>query len=215
MLVVAITGSISTGKTSISKLISNLSSYHSSLFIADDVVATALLNPEVISQISKLDKSLLVGGNINKAQLSNLAFNDPNLLKILEGIFHPIVKKELLAFLNKSFYLNKKFVILDIPLLFKSGINEICDYKILVKSYKSLQKIRYLSRNNSSVEKLNKILAIANKKCLKENRFDFIINSNSNLMSNRKLLAPIINKIINNERSSFRYRNNRFKCREW
>lgn len=215
MLILGITGAIATGKTTTAKSISALSQPKAPIFIADDIVHQAFFDPKIIKEIADLQQDLVIDGKIDRIKLSNIAFSDPQILVKLQDLLHPIVKHKLNIFLHDNFLSKQKLVILDIPLLFESDIDIICDYIMLVKSNLIIQKERYLYRNNSSVEKFNKILAIADKNCVKDNRIDFTIDTGLEKSQNQQKLQKIINYIIENARNSARYRDYRSECRKW
>ena len=87
---------------------------------------------------TKLEKSLpkyIQSFPIKKKEVSNaILANENNLNKIVK-IVHEEIRQKMNAFLKK--YKNKKFVILDIPLLLENKINKQKDVLIFVQSKKS------------------------------------------------------------------------------
>ena len=92
---------------------------------------------------------------VNKTVLSDIIFNDIESKNKLEKIIHPIVEKERNLFLKK----HKHFSIvgLDVPLLYETGADKICDYVFLVNTSKRIQKKRVLSRENMTETKFDLI----------------------------------------------------------
>ena len=89
-----------------------------------------------------------------------------------------------------------EIIILDIPLLFKAGLNEICQYIIYCKASEKIIKSRYLTRSNSSTEKLSVILAMQ-KEYLREDMAHFTIDTEIDKLSIISEIEKII-KIVKN-----------------
>ena len=68
-------------------------------------------------------------------------FSKQGTLKKLEEIIHPMVRKEMLAFLKKN--KNKKFLFLEIPLLIESKLTRYFDVIIFIKSQRNLRLKRF------------------------------------------------------------------------
>ena len=119
----------------------------------NDVVKKKICNlwPDVI-QIEKNDKK------IDKSLLGNKIFSNMKYRKILESIIHPQVEKRRNNFIKSE--KNSYIVALDIPLLYETGIDKICDYIFLVHAKTKIQKKRVLARPRMTEEKfilINKV----------------------------------------------------------
>lgn len=160
MIIIGITGSIGTGKSTIASL---LKLYKIPVFDSDKEVKNLLENSDYVKrQIYKLWPEVVsVKANkmdIDKSLLSNKIFTKVKNRKILEKIIHPLVKKKRNLFIKTR---EKSHIIaLDIPLLYETGTNKICDYVFLAYTNIEKQKQRVLSRPNMTEEKfyaINKI----------------------------------------------------------
>ena len=212
MIIVGISGLIATGKTTFS----NLLKQHNIAVFDADMVARSLIEQERVNKlVSRLIPQSLTNNKLDRKKLSSLAFNNRYILQKLQKIIHPLVRKEMKIFLKRNFYLKQKIILLDIPLLFESGIDNICDYVILVKCSYNIQKQRYLLRENSSEAKLQQILRFQSKNIFKEKKADFILDSSLSDIRNSLYINNIINKILHYERSCTGYRNYGFKSRKW
>ena len=157
MIIIGITGSIGMGKTTVSNMLRNLKI---PVFDSDKEVREILeKNHNVIEKISKIwpdtVSSYQMQKKIDKTILSNKIFISKNDRKKLENIIHPLVKKKRNLFL-KNF---KKFSIvgLDVPLLYETQMDKMCDYVFLVNTTKKIQKKRVLARPNMSQKKFELI----------------------------------------------------------
>ena len=92
---------------------------------------------------------------IDKNLLGNKIFRHRKYRKVLEGIIHPQVEERRNVFIKNE----KKSIIvaLDVPLLYETGTDKICDYIFLVCANEEIQKDRVLARPSMTKERLNLI----------------------------------------------------------
>ena len=110
---------------------------------------------------TKLKKSLpkyIQSFPIKKKEVSNAILANKNNLNKIVKIVHEEIRKKMNAFLKK--YKNKKFVILDIPLLLENKINKQKDVLIFVQSKKSDILKRLKKRKNFNQRLLKKFKTI-------------------------------------------------------
>ena len=193
MKVLAITGRMATGKSTILKQLKFLGV---NSFSSDEIVNNIYKKDfEFISTIMNLYPQVIEQGKINKNELSNLAFNNKEILKKLEKLIYPILEKKRKDIIKTSFLNSLRLVVFEIPLLFEKKIDNKFSLIITTTCNKNLQKQRYLKRKNTTLEKFNLI----NKKFVEDNkRFkdsDFIINTGNGKHHSLLLLKKIISKI--------------------
>ena len=157
MVIIGITGSIGTGKTTVSKMFKKL---NMPVFDSDKKVREILdKNHLVVEKISKIWPDVIstnrMQRKINRVILSNKIFNDREERRKLENIIHPLVEKERKTFLQN--YENSEIVGLDIPLLYETGMDKKCDYVFLMYTSKKTQRKRVLMRPNMTEKKFELI----------------------------------------------------------
>ena len=197
MIRIGILGDIGSGKSFVAK------HFGYPVFNADYEVSK--LYQENISVYRKLKKTLpkfIYEFPINKIQLSKaILANDLNLQKIIK-IVHKEIKIKLLSFLKKN--RNKKFVILDIPLLLENKINKKKDILVYVESNKTDVIRRLKKRKNFNSRIIKKFKNIQLSLVYKKKNSKFIIKNNFTQKSVKDGIEKIL-KVIENERSSSRY----------
>ena len=157
MIVIGITGSIGMGKTTIAQM---LKRFNIPVFDSDKEVKDILENNNLVKdQLHQLwPDVILIQANkkkIDKKLLSIKIFTDRKNRKILENILHPLVHKRRDAFIKNE---DKSFIIaLDVPLLYETGTDKICDDIFLVYTSEKKQEARVLARPNMSLKKFNLI----------------------------------------------------------
>ncbi|NWK56267.1 dephospho-CoA kinase [Verrucomicrobiaceae bacterium N1E253] len=157
---VALTGGIATGKSTVARLFEDL--YPSMvLFDADSVVRSLYANEEVIREIVDYfgHRSILQGGELDRAYLRHRAFAFPADRQFLEGVFHPRVREECLALLEISAKraVSRLFVA-DIPLLFESGFDFGQSANLMVATSQATQVARLKKRNAWDDETVNGVI---------------------------------------------------------
>lgn len=129
--VIGVTGTIGTGKSSFAKLLAEDGGKH---LDADDI-AKNLMRPGHAGYepvLEEFGKSIIdEDGFLVPEKLAEEVFSDPERLETLESILHPLVKEELA---NKIDQGDSSFYVIEAPLLFESGADELCDWVITVSA---------------------------------------------------------------------------------
>ena len=71
-------------------------------------------------------------GAVDRQALGGRVFGDPEALARLEAIVHPLVRRAQTRFLKQQVRLRRTIAVLDIPLLFETGGERLCDVVIVV-----------------------------------------------------------------------------------
>ena len=193
MIRIGILGDIGSGKSFVAK------NFGYPVFNADCEVSKLYnKNKKIYQKLKKVLPEYIYEFPINKLQISNaILANNLNLKKIIK-IIHKEVNNKMRSFLKKN--QNKKFVILDIPLLLENKLNRKKDILVFVESKESdiLRNLRQRKNFNPKiVDKFKKIqLSLAYKK----KNSAFIIKNKFTKKSVTDEVKNIL-KNIENERS--------------
>ena len=179
MLVIGITGSIGMGKTTIAKI---LNFCKIPIFDADEEVKKILdNNASIINKIkSNWPECIYLQNNkeiIDKKKISKIIFNNTKEKEKIEKIIHPIINKKRNNFLQEKKKEKFRLVGLDIPLLYETKINKICNYIFLASASESTQKNRVLKRDGMTIDKFNKINKNQLSDCFKRKQKPIIIST--------------------------------------
>lgn len=98
-------------------------------------------------------------GRIDRARLGAIVFSDPDKLKELEALLHPLVRAEEERFIAEHKANGSKAVLLEIPLLFETGADALCDVVIAASAPEELRIQRAMKRPHMTEAKLEFILA--------------------------------------------------------
>tara|TARA_B110000971_G_scaffold19785_1_gene18066 strand:- start:3425 stop:3985 length:561 start_codon:yes stop_codon:yes gene_type:complete len=184
MIIIGITGSIASGKSTVARF---MSKKKYPLFSADEVVADLYNNNEFIKLLIK--RFRLSNKKNIKNQIKLLIKKNKIKIQELESIIHPLIRKKMKNFLKKK----SNILILEIPLLIESKLNSYFDKIIFVDAKKELRLKRYSKRNNDK-----ETFEILNKRQLspftKKKTCDLIINNNYSLKILKKNVKKFIDK---------------------
>ncbi len=173
MKIVGLTGGIGSGKTTVSKMFSNLDI---SVYIAD-IEAKKIINSSKIIRkelIFILGKDTFLMGTLNRKYVADLIFNDIELLEKVNKIIHPRVAKHFLKWCKKQ---KSPYVIKEAAILFENGGYKNCDATILITAPKKVRIDRVLKREVISEKEIK--ARIKNQWCdnKKKELADFVIEN--------------------------------------
>ncbi|NNJ92361.1 MAG: dephospho-CoA kinase [Gammaproteobacteria bacterium] len=155
MLTIALTGGIGSGKTQVSDYFSSLGAP----VIDTDIISRQLVEPgqPALKQIAGYfgHQLLLDSGELDRAGLREIIFNNSTARKTLEDILHPAIRDKVQQQLEASTY---PYVIIVIPLYVETGQFLKTDRILVVDCPQEIQKKRVLARDNISIEQIGKIL---------------------------------------------------------
>jgi dephospho-CoA kinase len=114
-------------------------------------------------------------GQVNRAILRGLIKDDPSVLDRLNAAVHPLVAKDRDRFIAEQ---TAPIVLLDIPLLFETGLQTTCDAVAVVSVPPDVQRERVLARGMTEGE-FQTILSRQMPDAEKRARADYIIPTTS------------------------------------
>lgn len=192
MIIIGLTGSIASGKTTILNFIKkqNIPVYDS-----DECVSNLYKKPTArfINYLKKISLAKAIKKNkIEKQIIRNEVFYNKEKLKYLEKFIHHQTKLSRDRFLKKNLLTKKEMVALDIPLLFEKKLENTCDYVFLAYSPIKIRLSRVLKRRNMNKNIFKKINDLQTPHNIKKTKSDFVINTSiSKAYSNKKTLKAI------------------------
>lgn len=198
MIIAGLTGTIGTGKSTVSKMFADLGA-----FIIDyDLIAHQVVEPEKPAWQAIKDyfgpDVLNNDQTLNRQRLADVVFNNPQKLQQLNLIMHPEVFKEDRRQVEEK-RLNDPdgIVIKDIPLLLEVGpevARKLVDKIIVVYCSPEIQLPRLIARGMSEEDARNRI---KNQIPVKEKMqfADFVINNDGSLEETRQQVQNIYSQL--------------------
>lgn len=190
MIVLGLTGSIGMGKTTTARLFAE-----EGVPVHDaDAAVHRLYDGEAGGLIEREFPGTTVAGRVDRTRLAGRVVGDPQALKRLEAIVHPLVRKSENAFLEDARRRGAPVVVLDIPLLFETGGDARVDAVVVVTTPAEVQRERVLARPGMTAEKFEALLAKQMPDAEKRRRADFIVDSGHGLEPARAQVRDILAK---------------------
>lgn len=184
MSVFGLTGNPSSGKTTVLKL---LKSKGAVIFDCDKKIHEYYRNKKslVYKQITASFPKVLKKGVIQRKLLGREVFFDKRKLKELEDIVHPVIKSDLLAWINKVRF-KKGIFVAEVPLLFEKKLESYFDGAILVLASVTSLLERLMEKYSISKEQALRRLSLYIPASEKIEKADFIINNNLGFLELKK-----------------------------
>lgn len=181
MLKIGITGNIGSGKTTVSRLFTLLGV---PVFYSDDEAKNVMVtDAELIAGIKKHfgTEAYFADGTLNRKHIGGIVFNNPDELKILNGLVHPAVFRAFDNWIVAN--AGAPYVLKEAAILFESGSYKDCDYTIVVTAPTAMRLQRVTQRDGISLTEAENRNAKQMPQEEKEKLASFIIhNDNSELI---------------------------------
>ena len=153
MKIIGITGNSGSGKSTISKLISK--NYEAKIIDADKIAKEMTKNNgEYLQAIRQAFGNEVIKNNeLDRKKLADIVFLNRAEKEKLDGLTFEHVVEEIKKELEANQNLDYQYIILDVPLLFESKLDKLCDYTIGVIAPKTEKIKRICKRDKLSKEK--------------------------------------------------------------
>ena len=189
MIRIAVLGDIGSGKSFFAKQLKI------PLFCADEVVQSLYSKSRFL--FAKLKKAFPRNFEkfpIKKIELIKIINKNPQNLKKIIKIVHPVVRKKMKIFLRKN--RNKKAIVLDIPLFLENKLNFETDILVFIDAdqKKIFSRLKKRKNFNHKIFKLLKSLQMPIH--IKKNKADYVVKNNFNSAKIKKEAKILVNKII-------------------
>ena len=189
MIRIGILGDIGSGKSYVAK------NFGYPVFNADvEVGKLYQKDRKVFNKLKKVLPKYIYSFPINKNEICEaILANNSNLKKIV-SIVHLEIRKKMNIFLKKN--INKKIIIMDIPLLLENKINKKNDILVFVQSKKNDTSKRLKKRRNFNFKLYKKFKNIQLSLDYKKKKSQFIIKNDFTKKSVNKNIKIILKNIL-------------------
>lgn len=147
MIVIGVTGGIASGKSTVARMLATHGAAHVD---ADRLVHRLLAHDrETIAAIAQQWPEAVTHGVVDRRALGAALAKDPAALTRLETLLHPRVRAAEERAIRQATHQRRRAVILDVPLLFETGSDMLCDTVIAVTAPLAMRRRRALARGMS------------------------------------------------------------------
>ncbi|ADN98409.1 dephospho-CoA kinase [Lactiplantibacillus plantarum subsp. plantarum ATCC 14917 = JCM 1149 = CGMCC 1.2437] len=177
---IGLTGGIATGKSTVSKLLAT------KLPIVDaDKIAWQVEGPgqpttqKIVAHFGQ--QAVLADGRLNRPWLGQLVFNDAQALQDLTAITRLPIQYAMFEAIVAANQQQPDAIILDVPLLFESGWQHVCDQVLVVTASPAVVLQRLMARNHLSQQAAQARIDSQMPLAQKVARADVVIDNGANI----------------------------------
>jgi dephospho-CoA kinase len=190
MVVIGLTGSIGMGKSTTAAM---FAAEGVPVYDADaEVHAAYAKGGHAVAPLEAAFPGVTVDGAVDRAKLGARVLGDPEALKRLEQVVHPLLGGRRTSFFTEAAAKGADIVVLDIPLLFETGGERTMDAVVVVSAPADVQRKRVLERPGMDAVKLDAILARQMADVEKRARAHFIVDTSQGLELAREQVRTIL-----------------------
>ncbi|RUM90439.1 MAG: dephospho-CoA kinase [Thiomicrospira sp.] len=191
MKVYGLTGGIGSGKTTVRQLfeqegVPTLDADQ----IARDVVAK---NQPGLAEIERrFGADFLTDGELNRAKLRELIFNDTSAKKTLEAILHPLIRQRTEQLIQQLEKQHPPAIVVEIPLLTETGKPNYIDEVIVLDLAPETQLKRAMTRDQLPEEAIKKIIQQQATRADRKAIADVVLNTEQSIETLKKDIRSLL-----------------------
>ncbi len=191
--VIGITGGIASGKSNVTNICKSLGYevIDSDSIVKELSVKNGPIFKVIVDTFGK--NYLKIDGELDRAKLAKLVFNNIDAKNQMNKITHPIVVEEIKRRISA---IDDGLIFVDIPLLFEGHLEYLCDKTICVFLKKKLQVERLMARDkideDYALAKIHSQMDLYMKKELS----DYVIDSKGDFEETKQQVIKTINDIL-------------------
>jgi len=190
MILIGLTGSIGMGKSTTATMFreAGIPVYDADAAVHDlyDTGGAA------VGPVGEAFPGVVKDGKVDREALRQAVLGNPEALKRLNAVVHPLVGRDRVGFFAKAEADGADMVVLDIPLLFETGGHANVDAVVVASAPAHMQRERVLARPGMTPERLDAILAQQMADAEKRARAHFVVDTSRGLAPARAQVAEII-----------------------
>ena len=175
--VVGLTGGIGCGKSEAAHYLCSLGAKH----IDADAISRSLTaeGGKALPELRRIfgDGIFNADGSLNRRALGDLVFSDVASKRALEGVIHPLVQRQVMDEIAEASAAGISVTVLDVPLLFETGMDVLCDETWTMSVPPEVQVERVRVRDGLSTEQAQARIANQLPMAERNARANKVINS--------------------------------------
>lgn len=188
MVVIGLTGSLGMGKSTTARFFAE-----AGVPVYDaDLAVHRLYAGKAAPMVEAEFPGVTNADGVDRNELAKRVLDDPEALRRLERIIHPLVRCEELKFLGEAERAAAPVAVLDIPLLFETGADRRVDAVVVATASAEMQRVRVFERVGMTEEKFQALLAKQMPDADKRRRAHFVVDTSQGFDSARQQVHAIL-----------------------
>ena len=193
MKLIGLTGSIGMGKSTTAAMFREAGI---PVYDADAAVHEAYdVGGVAVGPVGEAFPGVVKDGRVDREELRKRVLGNPEALKVLNGIVHPLIGKSRAKVFADAEAAGADMIIMDVPLIFETGGQKNMDAVIVVSAPPEMQRERVLAREGMTPERLEQILAQQTPDAEKRARADYVVDTGQGLEAARAQVTTIIEEL--------------------
>lgn len=189
MIILGLTGGIACGKSTVSSYLRELGAP----VVDADAIAIALAEkgqPVYNAFVEHFGQEIALGpdGSLNRAAIGEMVFRNKGERRWMDRATHPLIRNEVENRLKGLADKGAEIAVVDVPLLFEAGWDDLCEIIWVVSVSPQVQLARLMKRNGLSKklaqDRINSQMALAEKL----RRADTVIDNSGTMEETRSLV---------------------------
>lgn len=158
MKLIGLTGGVGSGKSTVAEMFRELGA---EVLDADEAAHAAYEpgSPGFDAVVREFGPGYVRDGRIDRKQLGQLVFNDPDARERLNAIVHPLVREWMVRRTSEAAERDVAILIQDVPLLFENGLEHLFNSIVLVYAPEELQLERLVEGRGLDADRARAMIA--------------------------------------------------------
>ena len=205
MRTLGVTGSVGTGKSTVSRMLERLG--------AQRIDADALAHEAIEKNrapyravVRCFGRAILrKDGSIDRRRLAQIVFKDEKKLKELNRMIHPYILRRMREEIRRIRQKKRgSEIVVEVPLLHEKRLGKMFDHVVTVSCRRPIQRERWLKRGGSSKE-LQRRMTVQLPLSYKERQSDFIIDNNGSVRETHAQVVAVWKAVHRDQRKEPRW----------
>jgi dephospho-CoA kinase len=188
-LTIGLTGGIAAGKSEALAAFARLGA----ATLSSDAVVHDLLESDPLRGrlVERWGDEVAPEGRIDRTRIGEIVFADPEQLAWLESQIHPLVAERMIAWLT-SLPADAEFAVVEVPLLFEGGRDEVFDATVAVVAEEDVRRERAAARGHALVDEREARQLTQEEKA---SRADHVVANNGSVEDLERALSALLAKL--------------------
>lgn len=190
MKLIGLTGGVGSGKSTVAEMLRELGA---EVLDADEAAHAAYEpgSPGFDAVVKAFGADYVRDGRIDRRQLGELVFNDPDARRRLNAIVHPLVREWMVRRTAEAAERDVEIVVQDVPLLYESGLESLFSSIVLVYVPEAVQVERLVAGRGFTSERARAVIAAQLPIDEKRRRAHHVIDNSGTIEQTRSQVEEV------------------------